>query len=777
MTDVSLGVFFNLMVMAGVGAGPSLFLIRGKDRWGVALAVCPVVGLVLISVAGTSLTVLDLPVSRWSTPLFIVGTSISIILILLSVLLDRTAFPIVSPRRLSVPAGVFLCASALAMTPQIVGGLQYSILRGNGSDSFNYLTMAGYLDHEPYSWVFKTDLQSLVERHQSYVRARAVLANRWTTAMQLAFASRMAGVDPYKFEFPFSVLCLLLAFGPVFLWCHRLLDVPPLYSALTAAVVSAGFWGQLIVDLRADAQQTAIPVLLLLGFLVARIETLPHDRMPWGEHILLGLSATSLMLFYPEILPMTILGILIFLAIRIRKGLTSGARLAGWAFSLCIALIGAIPVRDLLSRYTSQAIGYASSGLNTWHLAYFRWLYSSPVTGLWGFGPLVAADTFTAHGFHLVLRPLAVLLTIALVAAIASSASDLVSKRPGITLSATLAIAAMAQCGYLYSRGQLWAAAKGLSFGYPFLIMCVVWYGLSRERSASRALGETPAAFSSWRARWKTGIAACVSALLVIQCALAFYRPWLVMHGADYAGYIQSNGEYRRHDWNLSPFEKILKPQRGLTVWSDVSNAWMSDYIGFVLGWDVHLVNLGASFDVAESGAPRQLINRQPDYLIVDGFGAGPHHGGGVPVAKTADLSLLRVDETPTIAAVENPNGVDGTADAPLLWLGGHSTILHIVASSNGCAVLRARFLLGPSRPELPYRHLTLATQTDSAPQHVLVREGLQALHFRVARGLNDVQLEVEEKATVLPRGDPRPMLLGVVDLRLDHDACQNGTS
>jgi hypothetical protein len=774
MTDVALGFFFNLIVMAVVGAGPSLFLIRGKDRWGVALAVSPVVGLVLISVVGTGLTLLDLPVSRWSTPLFIIGTLDSVILILLAVLPDRTAFPIVSRRQLSVPVGVLVCACVLAMTPQIVGGLQYSILRGNGSDSFNYLTMAGYLDHDPYSSVFTTDLQSLVERHQSYVRASALLSNRWTTPMMLAFASRMAGIDPYKFEYSFSVLCLLLAFGPVFLWCNRLLDVPPLYSALTAAVVSAGFWGQVVVDLRADAQQNAIPVLLLLGFLVARIETLPYDRMPWGEHILLGLTATSLIFFYPEVLPMTVLGILIFLALRIRMGLISGTRLAGWAFSLCLTLIGAIPMRGLLSRYTTQAVGYASSGVNTWHLAYFRWLYSSPLTGLWGFGPLVAADTFAGHGLHIVLRPLAVLLTIALMAAIASSASDLVSKRPGITLSATLAVAAIAQWGYLYSRGQLWAAAKGLSFGYPFLIMCVVWYGLSREESASTVDGKSPAVF--WRARWKTGIAVCVSALLVIQCGLAFYRPWLAMRGADYAGYIQSNGEYRRHDWNLGPFERILRPYRGLTVWSDVSNPWVSDYIGFVLGWDVHLVNLGASFDVVAAGAPRQHTNRRPDYLVVDGFGAGPHHGGGVAVARAGELSLLRIDEAPTIAAVENPNGVDGSADAPLLWMGGHPAILHIVAPANGCAVLRARFLLGPSAPDLPYRHLTLSTQAESAPQHVLVKGGPQELHFRTARGLNDVLLEVEEKATVLPPADPRPLVLGVADLRLDHDTCQNGT-
>jgi hypothetical protein len=777
MTDVLPGLFFNLIFMTVVGAGPSLFLVRGKDRWGVALGICPVVGLVLISVAGTGLTLLDLPVSRWSMPASIVGTLFSVILILLAVLhdrtaySDRTAFPVMSLRPLFVPVGVFLITCALAMTPQMVGGLQYSVLRGNGTDSFNYLTLAGYLDHEPYSWAFKTDPESLVQRHLTYVRSRTLLRTRWTTSMMLAFSSRLARVDPYEFEYSFSVLCLLLAFGPVFLWCNRLLDVPPLYSALTAAVVSAGFWGQLVLDLRADSHQHAIPVLMLFGFLVARIEAIERDRPPWSEHVLLGLTATSLMLIYPEIVPTAVLGFLFFLAIRIGKGLTSGIRLAGWALSICIAIVSLFPMGADLYRFASRQMNYASNGINTWHLNYFRWLYSSPLTGLWGFGPLVAGNTFTAHGLHLALRPLAILLTIALVAAIATSTSKLASRRPGITLSATLAAAAIAQWGYLYSRGQLWAAAKGLSFGYPFLIICVVSYGLSREPSTPTAHGLA----GGWQRWWKAGIAVSVSVFLAIQCALAVYRPWLAMHGAGYAGYVDDHGDYRRHDWSLNPFERVLKPQRGLTVWSDVSDPWVSDYIGLVLGWDVHLVSLGASRDVVEGTAPRQPIDRQPDYLIVESssFSAGSHHGGGMVVAQTGDLSLLRADGTPAIAAVENPNGLEGGADIPFFWMGGGPTILHVVAPSDGCAVLRARFLLGPSGPDLPSRHLTLTTG-DSSRQQVLVKDGLQDLHFRTAKGVNDVLLEVEEKATVALRGDRRSLLLGVDDPRLERGACPN---
>jgi hypothetical protein len=385
---------------------------------------------------------------------------------------------------------------------------------------------------------------------------------------------------------------------------------------------------------------------------------------------------------------------------------------------------------------------------------------------VWGFGPLTAGNSWAAHGLHLVLRPLGTLLTIALMAAIASSTSDQASKRPGITLSASLAAAAMAQFFYLYWRGQLWAAAKGLSFGYPFLIICVAWYGLSRP----------PSTLTGWRARWKAGMAFSVSVFLAIQCGLAFYRPWLAAHGTDYAGYIEGHGEYRRHDWNLGPFERVLGLQQGLTVWSAVSNPSIADYIGLVLGWEVHLVNLGANHEGAAVGAPRQHVDRRPDYLIVESsrFGSGRHQGDSPLVARTADLTLLHLGETPVIAEIDGPNGPEGSADNPSFWIGENATILHIVAPADGCAVLQARFLLGPSRPELAYRHLTLATPADSVPQHVLVKDGLSELHFRTARGINDVSLEVEEKANLLLPRDMRPMLLRVDDLRLEHEPCPN---
>jgi ABC-type Fe3+/spermidine/putrescine transport system ATPase subunit len=62
-----------------------------------------------------------------------------------------------------------------------------------------------------------------------------------------------------------------------------------------------------------------------------------------------------------------------------------------------IALVYSDGVADTAKKaryhdFAVRQVNYASTGANIWHVAYFPWLYSSPLTGLWGFGPLVAGS-------------------------------------------------------------------------------------------------------------------------------------------------------------------------------------------------------------------------------------------------------------------------------------------------------------------------------------------------------------------------------------------------
>ncbi len=759
MIDVSIALLFNLMAMAAIGVGPSLYLLSGKDRWAAALGISPATGFVLTCLLGTYLTVLDCPVSRGATLVLVAGMFVSIVLTLLAIA-PGTIAKLAIDRKLLIGVAAFCVVCLLSMAPQVVGGLRYSILRGNGTDSFNYITAAGYLDHQPYSWASHTGLQSLVDRHPSYELAHQLLTSRWSTFMMLALTSRIGGVPPYKFEYFFSVLCFLISFGPVYLYCSDLLDLPPICSALAAIAICAGFWAQLILDLRADSQQCSIPALLLLIFVIGRMEA---DRRPgiWRREVaLVALAAASLTFFYPEIVPLATLGVGLFLAVRLldrRAAFPSAVRLAAAA---CLTLIAVIPVWRTLLAFGLSQMKLAAHSKNDWEKAYFPWLYASPLSGLWGFGPLPEANAF----LHLICVLLAAVISAAFVAAVARFVSPAGRTRPGAVLAATMAAAALMQWGYLCYRGQLWAAGKGLSFGYPFLMMCVIGYAFQRPKERR-----------GWRNYWAKCVAVSVSAMLLVQGAYAASRPFLAWLGHDYPNYIAGHGEYRRHDWNPAPFARVFRSGDDLTVWSNMSNPWVADYLGLVFGWDVHLVNIGTSRDIEERHAPRQTLDRPPQYLFVeDSFSDPAFPGANTPAANNAELSLYKLpDHGILLTNVKNPNGMEGPRSSPFFWLGGPATVVSVVSTTDGCSLLSGRFSIGPSNPELKSAHLTVDSDAGGGPQHCAVIAGQARLRLRTRRGLNRITIQVDEPPLRFLANDPRPLVLRMDDLRIQEEACE----
>jgi hypothetical protein len=647
------------------------------------------------------------------------------------------------------------------MAPQLAGGLQYSILRGNGSDSFNYVTVAGYLDNEPYSWAPHTDIQSLVDRHPSYKRARELLRARWTTSMMLAFTSRIGGVAPYRFEYSFSVLCFLVAFGPVFLFCRYLIRLSPIQSALTGIAVCSGFWAQLILDTRADSQQSSIPVLLLLAFLIGRIEMENSAGIWRREIILVALAAASLALLYPEILPMATFGFGLFFLVRMLERKASIASLVRIGAAACFALVVVTPVGRLLLTFFAGQMGLAAQLKIHWEQAYYPWLYSSPLSGLWGFGPLgVASLTFRlpwiiAGG----------ILSATLVAAVIRAVSWRKQASTGALLASTLSVAALVQWAYLCSRGQLWAGAKGLSFGYPFLILAVIGYAFTVGGQNSQRLGRF------WRMGAKTG----VFLMLLVQYGYAVARPVRAFIGVDDPNYIAEHGEYKRHDWNMAPFTDALRSHRGVTVWSNISNPWLADYIGLVLGWDVHLVNVGTSRDLEELHAPRQTLGRQPEYLFLESDSSRPAiFPAGDLLAKNTELALIKLNgKVLTVIGINNPNGLEGDPHTPFFWLGGKPSVVSVLSPGSGCSLLKGRFTIGPSSAARTKEvHLTLASDAGSGRQHVMVRDGWHQFLVRTKSGLNRFTLQVDDPPVRFLPSDRRPLLLRVDDLRFQLEPC-----
>lgn len=759
MLDVSIALIFNLLALAAIGLGPSLYLITGEDRGRVALWISPVAGFAVTSIIGTYSVLLDCPIMRGGPLILIAGMTLSAALTVAATFSGGLQQAIADRWELVMVAVAFFALCALTMAPQIVGGLNYSILRGNGTDSFNYVTTAGYLDHEPISWASDADVRTLVERHPSYERARRLLDERWTTAMMLAFTSRMGGVPPYKFEYFFSVLCFLLAFGPAYLFCRDLFGLGTVLSILTAVAVCGGFWAQLILDTRANSQMNAIPVLLLLVFLICRMEG-DGGTAVWRREIgLIAAALASLVLFYPEILPMTVLGGALFVAIGLWRGLASMRTVFRLTAPACLALIVVLPTWRLLLSFLSKQVGLASVSRNNWERAYFPWLYSSPLIGIWGLSPLAALRPWLMA----LCTVAGAVLTTVLIAGLVRAFSNDAQRRPGIPLAATIVVASLAQWAYLCSRGQLWAGGKGLSFGYPFLILTVGAYAFRAEEAPSPA----------WRRRWAIVAKVSVGAMLAVQCFLVCVRPVMAYRGWEYSNYIMGHGEYKRHDWNMASFAEVLRSHKGTIVWSDLSNPWLADYFGLVFGWDDRVINVGTSRDSEEFQVPQPPLDRAPEFVLVENSMAGISYGNGV-AAHNSELSLVKIDGVQLpILDIANPNGVERGTAGPFFWLGTKPAILTVLSTTRGMAQVSGRFMIGPSNPSLRAVDVVISSNASLEKRHLRIEPGYQQFAVPTAPPLTRLTIRAENPAIQLLPGDLRPLLLRVDELRLQRGECQ----
>jgi hypothetical protein len=613
--------------------------------------------------------------------------------------------------------------------------------------------VAGYLDQEPYSLAKNAAPSALVDRRPGYERARQLLAERWATEMLIAFSSRVAGAPAYQFEYMYSVLCFLLLYGPAVVYCRIWLKLRPIWAILTASTVCAGFWAQVTLDMRADGQQTATPLLLALALLTAHLFDAPSFRIRWRAYGLLALFAAGLVFCYAEILPMTVLGCAVFLVLYSPGTSAIGDKLRGYGFAAALAAAAALPMMGLLLIFIKGQISSAMSRPNNWFIAYFKWLYTDPITGIWGLGPLVAA-----WPVHLILLVPAALLTVALAISGLRALRPTSRSNSGTVLAASLMLAGGLQWVALCLRGQYWAGAKGLGYSYVFLTFTLVGFALPGFHRAGKSRRATLHRLVAWTA----------AGWLLVQCGLAVYRPWLALSKTDYANYIMGHGEYQRHDWNLRSLEAVLNAGRGLTVWSAVSNPWLSEYLGLVLGWKVHLVNIGASRDFAELGARKQSTAQVPQYLIAEN---GVLNGSLGIVAQNAEVSLVSLQQGVQVLEVSNPNGVEGPAKSPFYWLGGKPSVVKFLDMGATSVVLEARFTLGPSLPKLPYRDL-LVSSNHSPQQRVVVRQGIQDIRIPAVQGLNEIVIEVEEKPAVLLPNDPRPLLLRMDQLAVRDAGC-----
>jgi hypothetical protein len=579
--------------------------------------------------------------------------------------------------------------------------------------------------------------------------------------MMLAFASRMAQVPPYIFEYCFSLLCLLIAYGPAFL-CARDLGLKPGYAVMTSVAICTGFWAQVILDTRAQSQLNSIPLFLLLVLLICRIQDgYRSARTLWVDFALVSVTAVGIVFVYVEITPLVLLALVIFITTRLRSFDLRSPLVRGFGLTFVLVIIGCIPLNNMLLHFATRQFSYANSQPNTWHLAYYPWLYSNPLAGFWGFGPLEASATVlsSATAFGATLFGLA--LTIVLVFALLHS---VMKGRTLIRMAACVALAAMVEFAYLAWRGQLWAAAKGLSFGYAFIILCFAGYCLKSTES-----GRLPG-----RQQWSKVVQAFALIFFISQSALGVARSEMAFLKQDYPHYISHHGEYRRHSWDLTNLERVLAGQQGVTVWMNLSNEWMSEYLDFALSHQVKLVNIGASLDVDLLGAKQQDRSQLPQFLIAERVVPG-EPGSAIETglaASTSELNLLRSgDGGIIIMSVTNPNGLENADGQPFFWMGGKPTVISLWSATSGCANFSAQVNLGPSS-DMAYRTLILGNREGRDRAAVVVQGGTARWQVPIKTGLNDVQISIKEAAVKQLASDPRPLLLRVSGLKVEAFSC-----
>ena len=124
------------------------------------------------------------------------------------------------------------------------------------------------------------------------------------------------------------------------------------------------------------------------------------------------------------------------------------------------------------------------------------------------------------------------------------------------------------------------------------------------------------------------------------------------------------------------------------------------------------------------------------------------------------DLSLLHIN---------NPNGLESLNGQPFFWLGGASTIFTIYSAQDKNIRILFDAKMGPSFSGQSKRHLRIASRDWDIVS--VIRSGLVELEIPVWKGENQIVFEVIEKPNILimPNGDTRPLILGVLNLRINH--------
>jgi hypothetical protein len=128
-------------------------------------------------------------------------------------------------------------------------------------------------------------------------------------------------------------------------------------------------------------------------------------------------------------------------------------------------------------------------------------------------------------------------------------------------------------------------------------------------------------------------------------------------------------------------------------------------------------------------------------------------------------LDMLNLDLS--VLHIHNPNGLEILDGQPFFWLGDSPTTLDIYSAHDKSIQILFEAKIGPSFSEQTKRHIRITSQDWNTIS--VIHPGAIELEIPVWKGENQVVFEVVERPniSILPNGDKRPLLLGVLNLEV----------
>ncbi|MDM8542680.1 hypothetical protein QUF90_16520 [Desulfococcaceae bacterium HSG9] len=768
MFDVVYAILINFFVLTAIGIGPTLILLTDDQRLSKAIVIAPTLGFVFTTIAGIYLIKLDIPVIKWAYPWLIISVGVSLVLSITAFRLEKIRLDLIEKRWLLIYMLGLIGAILMIVLPMIKGGAAYSVsvLRTNIWDSIDYVALAGYLDHEPYTWGLRASDKALLDKHPLYIMARDLMSNRWSISATMGWSARIANIPLIRFDWGFTLLFFIIAFGPAFLLASDM-RISPVLAIFIALIITTGFWGTIILDMRAMSQISSIPLIMLIGWLI----TTTAKNKPFmvkGNILLLSVTLAALFISYAEIIPMAAMGIGVFCGVLYLRNYLTVSGIIGYLLAVVLGIIFLLPdfyhLKDFLFAQVNSA---NSQNLKDWETDWFPFLFNKDAwVGAWGMSFLMSTKSILSH---YLIKALSILLTFIMLYSISFSFTKKQAPITNLSIS-SFAFAALAQFVYLLSIGGRWQAAKGLSYGYPFLILTVVsiwpyladvtkhkWY---RERLLISII--------------KFGVLIWIA----IQCLFGVYHIFEAPSGKIYFNpdepykKLQRSPQSDYSKLEMASFSSVLSQTHHKTMWLAVPDIWVAEYLALFFGWDLKLINLyGMShFDLQSRAIFSNLSNPPlPDYMIVDKQSWWNYQKTAISVIaeNAAGLLLLKPEpifwQKPVLLRINRTDKIEhDTQRVPRLRLGKYQTLMSLYSPRNGELIFHVDFFENPIMPRKLLITRNSKKMSDIYERYFLVETNTTKVSIGVKKGLNQIELKVlgNEKS---------PLVLGLKELEVSE--------